>query len=98
MSVSFGLLCAAATATGGNVAPFNREGREAARKSLCPQGGRKKVEVGVFPPNGQRGVQSYRGKKEVHSLPGGSSFGKKGSCQDCERSERKTEYLMDADF
>lgn len=39
MSVSFGLLCAvvAAAATGGNVAPFNREGREAVRKSLDPR-------------------------------------------------------------
>lgn len=39
MSVSFGPLCAAATATGGNVAPFNREGREAAHKPLDPRGG-----------------------------------------------------------
>lgn len=53
MSVSFGPLCAAATATGGNVAPFNREGREAAHKSLDPRGGGN-VEVGFFPPSGQR--------------------------------------------
>lgn len=43
MSVSFGPLCAAATATGGNEAPFNREGREAAHKSLDPRGGGEKT-------------------------------------------------------
>lgn len=62
MSVSLGPLCAAATATGGKVAPFNREGREAAHKSFDPGGG------GSCKWPERRSSESWV-EKDVQSLP-----------------------------